>query len=85
MCLGQSAATVRASGLGIGLLMTAMGAAGTWVGVNAGLKEKGWLAAAGWTTAVAGGLFGLVSLVGAVQLLFLSTAEIEQEIQRAKA
>jgi len=84
MCLGQSAGAVRYAGLGMGLLMTTLGAAGAWVGIRTGVKEKGWLSAAGWATGVMGSLFGLVSLLGAAQMLFLSDAKIEETIRESK-
>lgn len=84
MCLGQSAGTVRYTGLGLSLIMTTLGAAGAWVGIHTGVKEKGWLSAAGWTMGVVGGLFGLISFLGAAQMAFLSDAQIEEAIQANK-
>lgn len=56
---------VGASAVGL-----ALSAAAAWVGIRAGLREKGLLSVAGWAVGVAGALRGVLGLSG---LLLLAT------------
>lgn len=58
--LGQE----RAVALGAGALSVAVSSATAWVGISTGLREKGLLSVAGWIVGIAGGLRGLLEVVG---------------------
>lgn len=55
--------------IALGSAETAFGALSTWVGVRAGMHEKGLFSALGWIVAAGGGLFTLVNLLGTIGMV----------------
>jgi hypothetical protein len=68
--LGQEGA-VRATVVGAGLVLTALAAGTTWVGLNAGINGKGFIRVVGWVTGIAAGLATLTHLAGVVGIAVL--------------
>jgi hypothetical protein len=56
----------RTGAIVLGSAETAFGFAAAWVGVRAGMKDKGIFSILGWAVAAGGTLFGLVNLAGTV-------------------
>lgn len=63
------ASSQRTMAIALGSAETAFGALSTWVGVRAGLNEKGIFSVLGWTVAAGGGLFTLVNLLGTLGMI----------------
>lgn len=61
--------TQRHMAIALGSAETLFGALATWVGVRAGLREKGVFSALGWAVAAGGGLFAMVNLLGTVGMI----------------
>ncbi len=59
----------RTMAIALGSAETAFGALSTWVGVRAGLNEKGIFSILGWTVAAGGSLFTLVNLLGTLGMI----------------
>jgi len=59
----------RTMAIALGSAETAFGALSTWVGVRAGLREKGIFSILGWAVAAGGGLFTVVNLLGTVGMI----------------
>lgn len=68
--LGQDGA-VRAAAVGVNLIMTALAAGTTWVGLDAGINGKGFIRVVGWITGIAAGLATLTHLAGTVGVALL--------------
>jgi len=56
----------RAAFVGGNLFLSVLAAGTAWVGINAGVKEKGFLSVVGWTTGIAAGLATLMHFGGAM-------------------
>ena len=54
----------RTGAIVLGSAETVFGVAAAWVGVRAGLREKGLFSVLGWVVAGGGALVGLINLVG---------------------
>jgi hypothetical protein len=59
----------RNMAIALGAAETGFGVVATWVGVRAGMREKGIFSALGYAVAAGGGLFALVNLMGTVGML----------------
>lgn len=55
--------------IALGSAETLFGVLSTWVGVRAGLNERGLFSALGWIVAAGGGVFTLVNLLGTVGMI----------------
>jgi hypothetical protein len=53
----------------LGSAETLFGALSTWVGVRAGLNEKGIFSAMGWIVAAGGGVFTMINLLGTIGMI----------------
>jgi hypothetical protein len=53
----------------LGSAETLFGVLSTWVGVRAGLNEKGLFSALGWVVAAGGGVFTMVNLLGTIGMI----------------
>ena|SRR5579871_1921825 len=53
----------------LGSAETLFGVLSTWVGVRAGLNEKGLFSALGWVVAAGGGVFTMVNLLGTIGMV----------------
>lgn len=61
--------TQRNMAIALGSAETLFGVVSTWVGVRAGLREKGIFSVLGWAVAAGGGLFAMVNLLGTVGMI----------------
>lgn len=79
--LGQEVnpSTAKTIAVGMGLTFTTLSAAAAWVGFHTGTTEKGWLAAAGWATGIAGILSGLFGLMGTLGVIATPSEELLRE------
>lgn len=59
----------RQLALALGAGQTAFGVVATWTGVRMGLRDKGPFRILGWATAVGGGLFTAINLMGTLGTL----------------
>lgn len=59
----------RRMAIALGAAETGFGVVSTWVGVRAGMREKGIFSTLGYVVAAGGGLFTLVNLLGTLGLV----------------
>lgn len=65
---------------GAGMLVVS--GATVWVGLRAGLRDRGWASLAGWVAAAAAGVAGVMDVVATAGLLLMPNAEVQQAIQK---
>lgn len=59
----------RSLAIALGTAETGFGIISTWVGVRAGMREKGIFSALGYVVAAGGGLFTIVNLLGTLGMI----------------
>lgn len=59
----------RTGAIVIGSAETAFGIAASWIGVRAGLKDKGVFSVLGWVVAAGGAVFTVINLAGTIGVI----------------